>query len=95
MRVDEWDTLQQLDAEIFDPHDHLSEEFFNKRVTMPGFFAMETKTGNLIGYLILGQFTDEIAHLGRIGVKKNEQSQGLGSQLMEYAIDWFRHREGV
>ena len=70
MRKDDWDIFQQLDTEIFDPHDHFSEEFFDKRVTLPGFFVMEKKPGNLIGYLILGKLTDEIAHLGRIGVKK-------------------------
>jgi predicted GNAT family N-acyltransferase len=95
MRKDEWDILYQLDTEIFDPHDHLTKEFFDKRVNMPGFFAMETNTGNLVGYLVLGQFTDEIAHLGRIGVKKSEQSQGFGSQLIEYAINWFSKQEGV
>ena len=95
MRKDDWDIFQQLDTEIFDPHDHFNEEFFDKRVTLPGFFVMEKKPGNLIGYLILGKFSDEIAHLGRIGVKKTLQSQGFGSQLMEYAIEWFRQQDGV
>ncbi|MFX1565639.1 MAG: GNAT family N-acetyltransferase [Promethearchaeota archaeon] len=95
MRNDDLTTFQQIDAKIFDVNDQLSEEFFLQRVQMPGFFALETKTGGQIGYLILGQFSDEIGHLGRIGVKKSMQSQGIGSYLMEFALNWFLQQEKI
>lgn len=95
MRSDEWATFHQLDAEIFLKDDQMGEESFLKRVQKPGFLAIETKQSHLAGYLILGQFTDEIGHLGRIGVNKALQSQGLGSQLMTYALNWFQQKEHV
>ncbi len=95
MRSDEWDIFKQLDEEIFVKEDHLAEEFFQERVQKPGFFAMESETSELIGYLVLGRFSEEIAHLGRIGVRKSLQSQGLGSQLMEYALNWFQNETGA
>ena len=95
IRGDEWHTFHQVDIGIFDSHDQISEEFFRARVQKPGFFVMETTEGKVIGYLILGQFTDEIAHLGRIGVARPKQSQGFGSKLMKYALDWFTKQEGV
>lgn len=95
MRRDEWETFHQVDAEIFHKDDQIDEESFLKRVQKPGFLAMETKTGSLAGYLILGQFTDEIGHLGRIGVHKALQSQSFGSSLMTYALNWFQQKEHV
>jgi GNAT superfamily N-acetyltransferase len=95
MRRDEWETFQKLDTEIFEVEDHLREEFFLQRVQMPGFFALEGSSGDQIGYLILGHFSDEIGHLGRIGIKQSMQNQGLGSYLMEYAINWFQQKKGV
>jgi ribosomal protein S18 acetylase RimI-like enzyme len=95
MRNDEWAMFHQIDCEIFEKEDQLQKEFFQERVKEPGFLALETKQEALIGYLVLGQFTEEIAHLGRIGVQKAEQSHGYGSTLMEYAIDWFMKRKGV
>ena len=95
MRNDEWETFHTIDKEIFEKEDHISEEFFQKHVQKPGFLALETIQGNLLGYLVLGQFTDEIAHLGRIGVRKSHQSQGLGTKLMKYALNWFHEKEGI
>ncbi|MFX1581863.1 MAG: GNAT family N-acetyltransferase [Promethearchaeota archaeon] len=95
MQSDDWVTFQQLDAEIFEVDDQLGERVFQQRVQMPGFFALETKKDDQIGYLLLGKFSDEIGHLGRIGVKKSMQSHGLGSYLMEYALNWFQQQEAV
>jgi len=95
MQNDEWIMFRQLDCAIFEEDDQVREEYFHQRVQKPGFFAMKSEEGHLIGYLILGRFSDEIAHLGRIGIQKPMQSQGLGSQLMEYALDWFRKQEGI
>jgi RimJ/RimL family protein N-acetyltransferase len=95
MQSNEWSIFHKLDSVIFEKEDQLRKDFFHQRVQTPGFFAMITKNGRLVGYLVLGRFTDEIAHLGRIGIRKSMQNQGFGSQLMEYALDWFRKQQGV
>ncbi len=95
MRSKDWKTFHQLDKEIFDQKDQIAKEFFKKRIKTPGFFAMETQQGDLIGYLVLGRFTNEIAHLGRIGIRKSEQGKGLGSRLMQHALNWFQKEKGV
>ncbi|MFX1405000.1 MAG: GNAT family N-acetyltransferase [Promethearchaeota archaeon] len=95
MLSDEWVKFNQLDRAIFEENDQVREEYFHQRVQKPGFFAMNSQDGHLLGYLVLGRFSDKIAHLGRIGVQKSMQSQGLGAKLMEYALDWFRKQEGV
>ena len=95
MRRDDWNIFHRLDIELFDAHDRITEDFFQKRVQKPGFFALETQQGGLVGYLVLGRFTDNIAHLGRIGVQKSKQNKGFGSQLMDYALNWFKNEKDV
>ncbi len=89
MSADDWDAFYQIDQDIF-PEDMMREVTFRERVEAEGFFALETNDGKLAGYLIVSRFGESGGHLGRIGVARAFQRQGLGTQLMRRAIEWFK-----
>jgi len=93
MTLDDWDAFQQIDKEIF-PDDLLLRDWFEKRLTRDGFFAMDLD-GELVGMLIVTPFGDDGGHLGRIGVSRVHQGKGLGSKLIEKAIEWFNEHEQI
>ncbi len=93
MRKEDWDAFQRIDQAIF-PDDRMEEATFSDRVELGGFFAVEQE-GKLVGQLIVSRFGETGAHLGRIGVAKQLQRQGLGTILMKHAIEWFKEQEGV
>lgn len=94
MRKEDWSSLNRLDIEIF-PEDQLSEDDFQRMVTSQRMFTLESESKQLIGYLYVAPFGDDTGILGRIGVTKTEQKKGLGSQLMQYAINWFQEKRGI
>lgn len=93
MRKDDWNPFHLIDQEIF-PEDMMREEMFKERIKTDGFFTLDVK-GKLAGYLIVGRFGEKGGHLGRISVARQLQRQGLGTQLMERALEWFHEQEGI
>ncbi|MFX1342858.1 MAG: GNAT family N-acetyltransferase [Promethearchaeota archaeon] len=94
MRKEDWNPLSKLDVEIF-PEDSLSENEFQRMVDSQRMFALESESKQLIGYLYVAPFGDDTGIIGRIGVTKTQQKKGLGSQLMQYAINWFQEQGGI
>ena len=94
MRKEDWSSLNKLDIEIF-PEDPLYEKEFQRMVNSQRMFALESETTQVIGYLYVAPFGDDTGILGRIGVTKTQQKKGLGSQLMQYAINWFQEQKGI
>ncbi|MFX0078770.1 MAG: GNAT family N-acetyltransferase [Candidatus Hermodarchaeota archaeon] len=94
MRNKDWIHLNKLDVEIF-PEDSLTENEFQRMVDSQRMFALESESNQLIGYLYVAPFGDDTGIIGRIGVTKTQQKKGLGSQLMQYAINWFREQGGI
>lgn len=88
---EDWQVFHQIDKEIF-PDDIYLEEHFNKRVEHEGFFILENKNNQMIGYLILARFGDDAGHLGRIGVAQTMQNKGWGTKLMDFALKWFQEQ---
>jgi GNAT superfamily N-acetyltransferase len=93
MKLEDWDSFHEMDEEIFSD-DPVEEDFFRKRVGCDGFFAL-TQEGQIVGNLIVAPYGNDEGHLGRIGVAKKYQNKGLGSMLMDYAIDWFQKQDCV
>lgn len=89
---EDWEAYHQFDEGIF-PEDAMRLESFERRAGLGGFFIVESSDGKIIGQLALGKFTETAAHLGRIGVAKSMQNKGLGTMLMEAALDWFKKEE--
>ena len=94
MRKEDWNSLDQLEAEIF-PEDRLNEKDFQRMLDTQRMFTLESESKQLIGYLYVAPFGDDTGIIGRIGVTKTQQKKGLGSQLMHYAINWFQEQEGI
>ncbi|MFX1536479.1 MAG: GNAT family N-acetyltransferase [Promethearchaeota archaeon] len=90
-KSEDWQIFHQIDKEIF-PEDSTSKEHFNKRVEHEGFFILEDKNNQMIGYLILARFGDDAGHLGRIGVAQSMQNKGWGTKLMNFALKWFEEQ---
>jgi len=82
-----------MDAEIF-PDDPLEERFFLKRIEREGCFTL-LLDGKIVGNLIVARYGKDGGHLGRIGVAKAHHNKGLGSVLLECAIDWFQQQGGI
>jgi RimJ/RimL family protein N-acetyltransferase len=93
VKKEDWEAYHQFDEEIF-PEDAMRRDRFERRVGLGGFFVVESSDGRLIGQLAIGRFGENDAHLGRIGVAKSMQNKGLGTKLMEAALDWFE-KEGI
>jgi ribosomal-protein-alanine N-acetyltransferase len=91
MRKTDWISFEILDKETF-PEDRVEKSHFDRYLASDAFFALESDTGELVGYLKITDFKDETGFVGRIAVAKTHQRQGLGSQLMEYCLQWFRER---
>jgi ribosomal protein S18 acetylase RimI-like enzyme len=89
IREDDWPEFQVIDAELF-PDDLMSHESFSRAISRGAFLALESDA-RIIGMLVVSKFGDSAGHLGRIGVAKSMQNQGLGARLMEHALDWFRN----
>jgi GNAT superfamily N-acetyltransferase len=89
IRETDWSEFETIDAELF-PDDQIDRESFARIVSRGSFFALESD-GRIIGMLAVSKFGEDAGHLGRIGVAKSMQNQGLGARLMEHAIDWFRN----
>ncbi|GEM_PF-3823626 len=94
MREEDWSSLDQLEAEIF-PEDRLNEKDFQRILVTQRMFALESESNQLIGYLYVAPFGDDTGIIGRIGVTKKQQKKGLGSQLMQYALNWFQEHGGI
>jgi ribosomal protein S18 acetylase RimI-like enzyme len=93
MTLNDWEVFHQIDEEIF-PDDSMLQEWFEKRLDREGFYAMDLD-GQLVGMLNVTLFGNDVGYLNRIGVGKAHQRKGLGSRLMEKAIEWFNEREEV
>jgi GNAT superfamily N-acetyltransferase len=94
MRKEDWGAFTEIDQVIF-PDDRIEQEqSFIDRVEQGNFFALDVD-GKLAGYLIVARFGENGAHLGRIGVIKERQRQGLGTLLMKHALKWFREQGGI
>lgn len=91
MHKEDWNSLDKLEAEIF-PEDRLNENDFQRMLDTQRMFALESESNQLIGYLYVAPYGDETGIIGRIGVTKTQQKKGLGSQLMQYAINWFQEQ---
>jgi RimJ/RimL family protein N-acetyltransferase len=89
VKKEDWDTYHQFDEDIF-PEDAMRRKNFDSRIGLGGFFVVESSDGRIIGQLSVGKFGENDAHLGRIGVAKSVQNKGLGTKLMEAALDWFK-----
>lgn len=84
-----WNSFELMENEIF-TNDKIDTDDFNRLLLEEGFFGL-FHNKELIGYLYLKSMGD-YAHLNRIGVQKNQQGQGYGHFLMEYAINHFKQR---
>jgi ribosomal protein S18 acetylase RimI-like enzyme len=93
VRKEDWEAFHQFDEEIF-PEDAMRYNRFESRVGLGGFLIVESSDGKIIGHLALGKIGENDAHLGRVGVAKSMQNRGLGTKLMEAALDWFK-KEGI
>ncbi|MFQ5980131.1 MAG: GNAT family N-acetyltransferase [Candidatus Heimdallarchaeota archaeon] len=85
----DWSKFHSVDKQLF-PDDEMRKTEFEKRVSYNGFFILEDKSGQLDGYLILRRSGKNHGHLGRIGVALAKQKTGLGTKLMQYALNWFK-----
>ncbi len=92
LQVLDWEQLTDLDLAVF-PDDYITFEVFKIIVEANRFFGLFLDDGELIGQLSLGIFGENAGHLSRIGVKESYQNQGYGSQLMRFAIEWFKKKE--
>ena len=91
MHKEDWNSLDKLDAEIF-PDDRLTVQDYQRMLDTQGIFALESDKNQLIGYLYVAPFGDDKGIIGRIGVAKNFQKRGLGSKLMEFALNGFEEK---
>lgn len=93
MKEEDWDRVLEMEQEFFEDDMFRQDQFIN-RVHRGNFFALEVG-GQLVGELAVDRFGSVEGHLGRIGVARSHQRQGLGSMLMDYAIDWFRNKKDI
>ena len=91
MCKEDWNSLDKLDAEIF-PDDRLTEQDYQRMLDTQGMFALESDNKQLIGYLYVAPFGTDVGSIGRIGVAKRLQGKGLGTKLMQYALNWFQEK---
>ncbi|MFW9839143.1 MAG: GNAT family N-acetyltransferase [Candidatus Thorarchaeota archaeon] len=93
MTEEDWDQLREMEKEIFE-EDPFTEDQFYHRIERGNFFALEME-GKIIGELALERFGADGANLGRVGIAKSHQGQGLGSYLMECTMDWLRSEKDI
>jgi GNAT superfamily N-acetyltransferase len=93
MKAEDWDQFHRMDVEIF-PDDAVKEESFIKSVEGDGCFAL-TLDGKIIGNLDVARFGKDEGYLRRIGVVKTHRGKGLGSMLIDCALDWFRKQDNI
>ncbi len=93
MKKEDWERLHELEKEIFED-DLFTEEQFIDRIEKGNFFALDID-GKIVGELAVERFGEDGAHLGRIGVARSHQRQGLGTYLMECAINWFKNEKNI
>jgi hypothetical protein len=63
---------------------------FDERVNREGFIGL-FKNKLLLGYLILYR-SSSYGHLSAIGVNQKYHRQGIGSKLMEYALNYYKNK---
>jgi ribosomal-protein-alanine N-acetyltransferase len=88
VKKEDWKVYHQFDKELFS-EDAMRRESFDSRVGLDAFYVVESSDGDIIGQLVIGKFGENDAHLKKIGVAKSLQNRGLGTKLMEAALDWF------
>ncbi|MDO8055786.1 MAG: GNAT family N-acetyltransferase, partial [Candidatus Hermodarchaeota archaeon] len=91
MRQDDWSSFDILDQETF-PGDRVTRNYFDLYLASNGFYALESDTGDLLGYVKITDLKDGTGFLSRIAVTQALQQQGLGSNLVEFCLRWFRER---
>ncbi len=94
MKQEDWKAFDRLEAELF-PEDRAIHETFTRWVEQGGFFALESASEQLVGYLVVTRFGEDAAQLNRIGIAKSMQRQGLGTKLMVFALNWYREQGGI
>ncbi len=94
MKKQDWTAFKPLDTQLF-PDDPIEEDHFQRLLETNGLFALTTKNDEIIGYLYVTRFGEDLGHLGRIGVAQAYQNHGLGSRLMEFALQWFQEQGGI
>ena len=94
MKKQDWIIFKPLDAQLF-PDDPIEENHFQRMLETKGLFALTRQNDEIIGYLYVTRFGEDLGHLGRIGVAQAYQNQGLGRKLMEFAIQWFQKQGGI
>lgn len=88
MKKDDWEEFHQIDKEVF-PRDFISREKFYKRVLQKEFFALQSDKGQIVGALMLEYLGEYTGHIIRICVKKSMQNKGLGTKMMNFALNRF------
>ncbi len=89
LRREEWTEFSLLNKEVF-PNDATNYDSFVRIVDDNRLFGLFSHDNILVGFVSVAYYGDTGGHLPNIGVKTSEQNHGLGSKLMQFAINWFR-----
>lgn len=93
MTNNDWDVIHEMEQEIFD-EDLLRKDHFINKVKRGNFFALEFD-GQIVGELRVTRFGSDEGYLERIGVARSHQRKGIGTILVNHAIDWFKKEDGI
>jgi len=91
MREEDYEALHEMEQDIFKEDSVTRDQFINS-VSTRYFVALEVE-GEIAGELTLSRYGSDEGVLNRIGVAKSFQRKGLGTYLMNHALDWFQ-KEG-
>ncbi len=93
MKEDDFEEVHEMEQEIFKEDSVRKDTFINSILTRY-FVALEVN-GEIAGELTLSRFGINEGILNRIGVAKSFQKKGIGSYLMNHALEWFKKEGGI
>ncbi len=94
---DEFDPIDKINIEWFSSEDHKKHLTDILKDNKNKVFVSVNK-GNIVGYLKANlfcrePFLEKIGYVSELYVEKSYRSQGVGKQLLEEAIKWFKQQK--